>query len=78
MFSAAPTRVAMSEIVQLAHVRLGAQIRRHAAKNDFVDAALAQLQDKVIGFRPVHLVRTRYDGCAVIDVLLVLLKPVGA
>ena len=39
---------------------------------------LAQLQDEIVGFRPVNFVRARYDCLSVIDIGLVSVQPISA
>src|SRR5262245_39577937 len=63
---------------QIAQVRFDTHVRQHPAENDFADAALAQLQDEVVGLRTKHPVGTGNNSLVVIDVRLEPLEPVGA
>src|SRR4051794_3387998 len=63
---------------QLSQVALHAEIGEHPGQDDLLDAALAELQDEVVGLRPPHLVGAHHDRLAVLDVWLVTVEPVGA
>src|SRR4029453_1933188 len=62
---------------QVAQVRFDAHVCQHSTKNDFADAALTQLQNKVIGLRTKHSVGTYDDSLAIINVRFEALEPVG-
>ena len=55
-----------------------AKIRRHAGEDHPTDTGLAQLQDEIVGFRPVKFARARYDCLSVIDIGLVSVRPISA
>src|SRR5262245_25679140 len=59
-------------------MRFDAHVCQHPAENDFANAALAQLQDEVVGLRTKHPVGTNNNSLAVIDEGLEPLEPVGA
>ena len=63
---------------QFAHMGFCTQVGGHAGQDYLTDASLAQLQNEIIAFRPVNLVRAGHDGLAVINVVLVAFEPVGA
>ena len=59
-------------------VGLGAEVGGHPTQDHGVDAALAQLQYQVVGFRSVHLMGICHDRLTVLDVLLVEFQPIRA
>src|SRR5262245_4323126 len=59
-------------------MRFDAHVCQHPAENDFANAALAQLQDEVVGLRTKHPVGTDNNSLAVIDEGLEPFEPVGA
>src|SRR5262249_20058458 len=63
---------------QIPQVRFHAHVRQHPAENDFANAALAELQDEVVGLRTKHPMGTDNNSLAVIDEGLEPLEPVGA
>src|SRR5215469_18824678 len=63
---------------KLAQMRLYAHIRQHAAEDDLVDPALAELQNQIVGLRPEHLMWTGDDCLSVFDVRLKAIQPIRA
>ena len=51
-------------------VGLGAEVGGHPTQDHGVDAAFAQLQYQIVGFRSVHLMGICDDRLTVLDVLL--------
>src|SRR5205085_2377176 len=62
---------------QLAQVALDAEVGQHPRQGHLVDAALAELQDEVVGLRAPHLVGTDHHRLAVLNEGLVAVEPVG-
>ena len=50
-----------SLLQQIAQVSFDTHVRQHPAEDDLADAALAQLQDEVVGLRTKHPVGTDND-----------------
>src|SRR6516225_6475084 len=61
---------------KLAQMRLDAHVRQHAAEDDPIDPALAQLQDQIVGLRAEHLMRTDNYCLPVVDVGLEAIQPI--
>ena len=53
-----------------------AHVRQHAAEDHLTDAALAQLQNEVVGLRAEDFVWTDDDRLAVLDIGLEAINPV--
>ena len=47
---------------QIAQVRFDADVSQHPAQDDLADAALTQLQDKIVGLRTPDFLGTDSDG----------------
>src|SRR5215469_6588417 len=62
---------------KIAHMGFDAHVREHAAKDDLLDTALAQMQDHIVGLWPEYLVWAADDRLAVLDIGLEAGQPVG-
>src|SRR5215469_3882768 len=61
---------------KLAQMGFDADVRQHAAKDDFSDAPFAQLQDQIVGLRAPHFMRADDDRPSVFNVGLEAIEPV--